>query len=241
VACWERRRSSSRSIVPCSSSARACSARSSTSRAARRSPPSRSGCSGPAEGPRPGLHDAGHARRAGRRPAGDAAIVHPGRRGRHAPSALARVHGRYHTPHVAIVTYAAVSCALAVSGTFRPLAILASVSLLLIYLAVCLAALKLRFAGPAPAGAFRAPGGPLVPALGAVTVVWLLAHTTRTEAAGLAITVGGLRSTTCSGGRGARGRPPAPPDTGSLLRGRRRRQAPVEHAATQSRLTRATR
>jgi len=106
------------------------------------------------------------------------------------PSALARVHGRYHTPHVAIVTYAAVSCALAVSGTFRPLAILASVSLLLIYLAVCLAALRLRVAGPAPAGAFRAPGGPLVPALGAVTVVWLLAHTTRQEALGLAATVG---------------------------------------------------
>jgi amino acid transporter len=106
------------------------------------------------------------------------------------PSALARVHGGYRTPHIAIVTYAALSCALAASGTFRPLAILASVSLLLIYLAVCLAALRLRVAGPAPAGAFRAPGGPLVPALGALTVGWLLAHTTRTEAAGLAITVG---------------------------------------------------
>ena len=79
------------------------------------------------------------------------------------PSSLASVHSRYHTPHVAIITYAAVSCALAVSGTFKPLAILASVSLLLIYLAVCLAALRVRYSGPAPAGAFRAPGGPLVP------------------------------------------------------------------------------
>jgi amino acid transporter len=107
------------------------------------------------------------------------------------PDSLASVHGRYHTPHVAIVAYAAVGCALAVTGTFKPLAILASVSLLLIYFAVCLAALKLRRAGPAPAGAFVAPGGPLVPLLGAATVGWLLVHTTRAEAAGLAATVGG--------------------------------------------------
>ena len=107
------------------------------------------------------------------------------------PASLASVHGRYRTPHVAIVAYAAVSCSLAVSGTFKPLAILASVSLLLIYFAVCLAALKMRRAGPAPAGAFVAPGGPLVPLLGAATVGWLLAHTTRAEAAGLAVTVAG--------------------------------------------------
>ncbi len=82
------------------------------------------------------------------------------------------------------------SCALAVSGTFKPLAVLASVSLLLIYLAVCLAALQMRRSGPAPAGAFRAPGGPLVPVLGAATVAWLLAHSTRVEAMALAVTVG---------------------------------------------------
>lgn len=106
------------------------------------------------------------------------------------PASLASVHAKYRTPHVAIITYAAVSCALAVSGTFKPLAILASVSLLLIYLAVCLAALKMRRSGPAPAGAFRAPGGPLVPVAGAATVVWLLAHTSRSEAIGVAVTVG---------------------------------------------------
>jgi len=106
------------------------------------------------------------------------------------PASLASVHGRYRTPHVAIIAYAAVSCSLAISGTFKPLAILASVSLLLIYLVVCLAALKTRAAGPTPAGAFRAPGGPLVPILGAATVSWLLAHTTRPEAIGLAAAVG---------------------------------------------------
>jgi amino acid transporter len=106
------------------------------------------------------------------------------------PAALASVHSRCRTPYVAIITYAALSCGLAVSGTFKPLAILASVSLLLIYLAVCLAALQVRRSGPAPSGAFRAPGGPLVPVLGAATVTWLLAHSTRVEAIALAATVG---------------------------------------------------
>jgi len=106
------------------------------------------------------------------------------------PASLASVHGRYRTPHVAIIAYATASCLFAISGTFKPLAILASISLLLVYLAVCLAALKLRAAGPAPEGAFRAPGGPLVPLLGAATVVWLLAHTTRGEAVGMAVAIG---------------------------------------------------
>jgi amino acid transporter len=105
------------------------------------------------------------------------------------PAAMASVHSRYHTPHVAILAYATASCLFAISGTFRPLAVLASISLLLIYLAVCVAALKLRASGPAPAGAFRAPFGPLVPVLGAATVAWLLAHTTRAEALGMAIAV----------------------------------------------------
>ena len=125
------------------------------------------------------------------------------------PSSLASVHSRYRTPHVAIITYAAVSCALAVSGTFKPLAILASVSLLLIYLAVCLAALRVRYSGPAPAGAFRAPGGPLVPVAGAVTVGWLLAHSTRAEAAGLALTVGGAAAYFLVRRQVLRGRPAA--------------------------------
>ena len=48
-------------------------------------------------------------------------------------------NARFRTPHVAIVAYASASCLLAMTGTFKPLAILASVSLLLVYLAICLA------------------------------------------------------------------------------------------------------
>lgn len=106
------------------------------------------------------------------------------------PAVMGSVLPARRTPHVAIAAYAAAACLLAISGTFRPLAVLASVSLLLVYLAVCLAVLKIRASGPAPAGAFRAPGGPLVPVFGAVTVGWLLAHTTSSEAAGIAVAIG---------------------------------------------------
>jgi len=134
------------------------------------------------------------------------------------PAAMASVHPRYRTPHVAILAYATACCLFAISGTFKPLAILASVSLLLIYLAVCLAALKMRASGEAPAGAFRAPGGPLVPVLGAGTVTWLLAHTTRGEAAGIAVAIGAAAAYYLVRRQVLRGRVPvdvAQPDEGA--------------------------
>jgi amino acid transporter len=103
------------------------------------------------------------------------------------PAVIGAVHPKYRTPHVAIATYAAASCLLSISGGFKPLAVIASVSLLLVYLAVCLAALRLRATRDLPAGAFRAPGGPIVPVLGALTVLALLAQTTRAEMLGIGI------------------------------------------------------
>jgi amino acid transporter len=103
------------------------------------------------------------------------------------PARLGAVHPRFRTPHIAIAVYAAAAGALAISGAFTPLAILASISVLIVYFAVCLAALKLRITGNRPPGAFRAPGGPLVPVLGAIVVAWLLSHSTAAEARGMAL------------------------------------------------------
>lgn len=102
------------------------------------------------------------------------------------PAPLARIHPRFRTPWVAIVAFAALTLLLAATGGFRPLAVLSSIALLLVYLAVCLAALRLRYRGPRPPGAFRAPGGPLVPILGSASVLWLLAQSTRAEAGAMA-------------------------------------------------------
>ena len=97
------------------------------------------------------------------------------------PSMLTRVHARFRTPWIAIAAYAGLCLGLAATGGFRALAVLSSMALLLIYLGVCLAALKLRYTRPRPVGAFRAPGGPTVALLGSAAVIWVLAHSTRRE------------------------------------------------------------
>jgi amino acid transporter len=97
----------------------------------------------------------------------------------HLPAVLARVHPRFATPWVAIATYGALTCTVALLGGFALLAALASAGLLLVYFFVCLAVLVERrrttSAGAAGQG-FRIPGGPVVPVLGMVLVAALLAN-----------------------------------------------------------------
>jgi basic amino acid/polyamine antiporter, APA family len=106
------------------------------------------------------------------------------------PRSLALVHPRFHTPAVAIIAFAAVTLLLALSGGFKALAVLASMALLLTYLAVCLAALRLRYAQPRVPGSFRAPGGPLVGLLASAVVLWVLAHSTVNETVSMAALIG---------------------------------------------------
>jgi basic amino acid/polyamine antiporter, APA family len=105
------------------------------------------------------------------------------------PRALAQVHPRFRTPHVAIATVATLMFLLAASGGFKRLAILSSASILCVYLAICLGALKLRYTRKQVPGAFRAPGGPLIGTLGSIVVIWLLAHSTRIEVSALSGTL----------------------------------------------------
>ena len=105
------------------------------------------------------------------------------------PAALARVHPRFRTPHIAILTVSALMFLLAATGGFKHLAILSSASILCVYLAICLGALKLRYTRKQVPGAFRAPGGPLIGILGSIVVIWLLCHSTRMEVSALAGTL----------------------------------------------------
>jgi basic amino acid/polyamine antiporter, APA family len=105
------------------------------------------------------------------------------------PAALARVHPRFRTPHVAILTVAALMFLLAASGGFKHLAVLSSASILCVYLAICLGALKLRYTRQREPGAFRAPGGPLIGILGSAVVIWLLWHSTKLEVSALSGTL----------------------------------------------------
>src|SRR2546427_2684008 len=63
---------------------------------------------------------------------------------RYLPRPLAAVHPEHHTPYVAIAIQGVIVCAIAITGTYVKLAIMANVAILLVYLGCCLAVWRLR-------------------------------------------------------------------------------------------------
>ena len=107
------------------------------------------------------------------------------------PAFLAKVHPKYKTPYLAIIVYAVFIGAFALSGTFKPLAVVASGSILMIYAGVCLSVLRLRQRDGNPkTGEFKVPGGPIIPILGFLLIMWLLWQLTLEEAIGLGALIG---------------------------------------------------
>jgi amino acid transporter len=95
------------------------------------------------------------------------------------PRPLARVHPRHHTPHIAIAVQAVVVCVIALTGTYVKLALVASVAIVLVYLASCIAAALLRRRDIGSDGKpFRMPLGSVVPWLASGLLVWLLTQAT---------------------------------------------------------------
>jgi basic amino acid/polyamine antiporter, APA family len=98
------------------------------------------------------------------------------------PRFLTKVHPRFATPYLAVITYAGLIFLFSVSGGFKDLAVLASGALLLIYLGVILSTVRLRLKkGPAAEKTFRAPGGLSIPLIGIVAIIWLLSHLSARE------------------------------------------------------------
>jgi amino acid transporter len=98
------------------------------------------------------------------------------------PKFLGRVHPRFATPHLAVISYGLLIFIFSVSGGFKQLAILASAAILLIYLAVILSTIKLRTRKDKTAEkTFRAPGGLITPIIGIAAIVWLLSRLTAQE------------------------------------------------------------
>ncbi len=89
-------------------------------------------------------------------------------RDRFLPAALARIHPDHRSPQAAIVAQAILTLALALTGTFERLAILANVSALALYFGCAVAAWKLG-------------QSPLVPVLACGVIVWLLTGLTLNE------------------------------------------------------------
>jgi amino acid transporter len=92
------------------------------------------------------------------------------------PRALASVHPVHRSPQAAIAIQAVVTLALAVTGTFEGLAMLANVAALALYFGCALAAWRLRSAGISTEGGagFRVPYGNAVSILACVVIAWLL-------------------------------------------------------------------
>ena len=99
------------------------------------------------------------------------------------PKAIAKIHPRFRTPHVAIVVQAALVCALAIGNEFEALAVLANLSALLLYLACAIAGYLLKRRGIQDGNAkpFSLPGGPTVHVLTCAVIVWLLTSITLDE------------------------------------------------------------
>lgn len=97
------------------------------------------------------------------------------------PKFLGKVHPKFATPYWAIIVYGTLIFVLSISGRFKQLAILASAAILIIYLAVILAGIKLRKMANPGNKTFRMPGGLIVPFIGIASIVWLLASLSKWE------------------------------------------------------------
>jgi len=99
------------------------------------------------------------------------------------PQSLASVDPHSQTPHAAIAVQSVVTFALAISGTFERLAILANVSGLLLYLGCALAAWRLRTTGASSSQGegFRVPFGGAIPVLTCLVIAWLMTGIVRGE------------------------------------------------------------
>lgn len=94
------------------------------------------------------------------------------------PAWFARIHDRFGTPHHSIIFYGVVVFIFAATGSFVFLAIAASLSRLLTYLACVIALPVVRRKSDADmaARAFRMPGGYTIPLIGALICIWMIAQ-----------------------------------------------------------------
>src|SRR5690606_39106735 len=95
----------------------------------------------------------------------------------HLPRAVARWHPQLDTPHIAIALGTLLAVALTLTLDFRSLVDFTSVILIVQYLSTCLAVPVLRRTDPQRPRSWRVPFGPLLPLLGAVLMLAVLAQT----------------------------------------------------------------
>jgi len=96
------------------------------------------------------------------------------------PAVLGRLHPRFHTPGVSILSFAVLVWILAVTGTFMWAMVLSAGSMMVMYGSTCAALIRLRRLNP-KAQALRVPFGPALAACGIAISCLLLTQLQRTE------------------------------------------------------------
>ena len=98
------------------------------------------------------------------------------------PKYLGKVHPKFATPHLSVITYGALIFIFSIAGGFKQLAVLASAAILLIYLAIILSTIKLRMKKQAAdEKTFKVPGGLVIPFIGIAAIIWLLTSLSKWE------------------------------------------------------------
>ena len=98
------------------------------------------------------------------------------------PKILGKVHPKFATPYWAIIAYGLAVFVFSISGGFKQLAVLASAAILLVYLAVILATIKMRNQqNESNEKTFKIPGGLLFPLIGIMAILWLISSLTQWE------------------------------------------------------------
>jgi amino acid transporter len=98
------------------------------------------------------------------------------------PKFLGKIHPTFATPYWSIICFTVLIFIFSVSGGFKQLAILASAAILLIYLLVILATIKLRLKKQdVSKKIFKVPGGLVIPCIGIASIVWILSSLSKWE------------------------------------------------------------
>jgi amino acid transporter len=109
------------------------------------------------------------------------------------PRVFGKIHPRYRTPYIAILTQTGVALLLMLTGTAEELAVLSAIARLATYIGTAAAVPVLRRKLPATERTIRLPGGPLIPiAALAICLLFLSAAEAKNWiAGGIALAVGG--------------------------------------------------
>lgn len=104
------------------------------------------------------------------------------------PKFLGKIHTKYGTPYWSVIVFSLMIFIFSIAGGFKQLAVLASGTLLIIYLAVILAMIKIRREPDIESeNTFKIPGGLIVPSMAIVAILWVLSNLTSQESVSITI------------------------------------------------------